>query len=69
MVRHDVADIMLPRHILHAVREGTHRVRILREDTYVFFFWCADSGRLMWKQMSSNSSSKTGIVPSSVMRE
>ena len=63
MVRHDKADIMLS-YMIHAVREGTHRVRIPHEDTYVFVFWCADPGRLMRKQMSS---SKTGIVPSSVI--
>ena len=62
MVRHDEDDIMLTSHIVHAVREGTNRVRILCEDTYVFVFWCA--GRLMWKQVSS---SKTGMVQSSVI--
>ena len=41
----DEADIMLTTCILHAVREGTHRVRILREYTYMFVFWCADPGR------------------------
>ena len=30
----DEADIMLSSYMLHAVREGTLRVRILREDTY-----------------------------------
>ena len=42
--RHDEADIMLTSHMLHAVREGTQRVGILREDTYVFVFWYADPG-------------------------
>ena len=39
-------------------------VRILCEDTNVFHFWWPDPGKLMWKQMSS---SKTGMVPSSVI--
>ena len=66
MERHDEVDIMLTSHILHAVREVTQRVRILREDTYVFVFWYADPGKLMWKQMSS---SKTGMAPFSVITD
>ena len=36
MTRHDEADITLISYMLHAVREGAHRVRILCDDTDVF---------------------------------
>ncbi len=38
MVRHDKGDIMLTNHILHAVREGTHRVRIFYVSTLMCSF-------------------------------
>ena len=38
MERHDKADIMLTNHILHAVREGTHRVRIFYVNTLMYSF-------------------------------
>ena len=48
MVRQDKADIMLTNQILHAVREGSHRVRIFYVNTLcVFLFGCADLGSLM----------------------
>ena len=65
MVRHEEADIMLSSYMLHAVREGTLRVGMLRDDTYdCGVFWCADTGRIMCKQMSSF---KTWLVSSSVI--
>ena len=38
MVRHDKANIMLTNHILHAVREGTHQVRIFYVNTLMCSF-------------------------------
>ncbi len=38
MVRHDKADIMLTNHILHAVREGTPRMRIFCVNTLMSSF-------------------------------
>ena len=42
-MRHDNADIMLTNHILHAVREGTHRVKIF----YVNILMCSFSDVLI----------------------
>ena len=38
MVRHDKADFMLTKHILQAVREGTHRVRVFYVNTLLCSF-------------------------------
>ena len=65
IVRHDEAEIMLSSYMLYDIKEGTHRVRIFYvKTTFVFLFWRDDPGRLMWNEMSS---SKTGMVPSSVI--